>query len=122
MEDPRNIGWVCEDHQPKPDPRWLKFPPAWFVGKLVKVAFPISECPGDAPEWLREKWPKPGGNEHGWARVIAENKEFEGQELLCTVDSDLLFALDVGTHVVIHRSEIEEVDGYGPGPRGRRNH
>lgn len=120
-EDPRNVGFVCEAHSPRPDPRWLEYPPAWFVGRLVKVAFPISPCPEDAPDWLKPKWPAPGGHEHGWVRVIqvAENPgELDGHELICVIDSDLLFALDVGDHVAIHRMEVEEVAGQGPGPRG----
>lgn len=73
MENPRNIGVVCDRHAPKPG-RYKDVDPQTLIGKFVKLGFP-SKC---------------GRIEHMWILVEAVN----GDELQGTLNNDPV--LDVG--------------------------
>lgn len=36
-----NVGFVCAEHAPKPDPALHVHPPEFFVDKFVKLGFPM---------------------------------------------------------------------------------
>jgi hypothetical protein len=73
MEDPRNIGMVCERHAPQPG-RYTGTDPKTFIGKHVKLGFPS----------------KSGRIEHMWVLV----ESVEGDELRGALANDPV--LDVG--------------------------
>lgn len=62
QEDPKNIGWVCADHTPKPDPQFFKKPLDWFVGKNCKLGFPTGRT--EAP-FLEFMWVYVTGSDEG---------------------------------------------------------
>ena len=90
-EDPRNIGFVCDEHAPKPDPRYLELPPTYFIGKHVKLAFQTG-----------------GAIEHMWVKVQSLCEDDE--ELVGMLDND---PVDVdythGDFVAFNRDVIEDV-------------
>jgi uncharacterized protein DUF2314 len=92
MEDPRNIGAVCDRHAPKAG-RYKDADPKTFIGKYVKLGFPS----------------KSGRIEHMWVRV----ESIEGAELHGVLDNDPV--LDVGfvcgDGVGFTVDEIEAVNG-----------
>jgi hypothetical protein len=88
---------ICSDCAPKPSPMFLALDPKWFVGRYVKLGFPI---PGN--EDLRK--------EHMWVRVN-ETTDKEGQELVGVLDNDPTATPDwkIGDVVAFRREEIEDV-------------
>lgn len=58
MSDPTwNIGYVCEEHAPKPG-KFTGQDPNLFVGKLVKLGFPYTHKDGKEAK------------EHMWVKVL----------------------------------------------------
>tara|TARA_Y100000310_G_scaffold323991_1_gene385216 strand:+ start:758 stop:1057 length:300 start_codon:yes stop_codon:yes gene_type:complete len=91
-EDPRNIGYVCPAHAPKPDEALAELPLEYFIGKFVKLGFP-----------------SPRGTEHMWLEVkgLATNMS---EELIGTLDNDPVHADFVcGDEIAFNRDEIEDV-------------
>ena len=95
MEDPRNIGMVCDAHAPKPDTQYKDMPLEFFNGKHVKLAFP---CDRGGPTV-----------EHMWVKVLGICQT-EDEELAGILDNDPAYADAVrGDMVSFDRSEIEAV-------------
>lgn len=117
MEHPSNFGFTCEDHAPKPRPDlYGSRPLESFVGKYVKLGFPVIPCPEDAPPQIKNMWPPFGHKEHMWVMV----EKVENGELVGKVNNDPVFALEYpdGTQVAFSRDEIEMVNGEED-PRGK---
>jgi hypothetical protein len=87
-----NGRWVCSNCL-KPDPRYFGQPPAWFVGRSVKVAFQSAV----------------GIAEHMWVVVVTGVK---GDRLVGRLNTDPDFVEDVeyGDEVVLDRTQIEVVE------------
>lgn len=111
LENPANIKPVCKRHLKKPDPRFLKIPKKWFIGKFCKLAFP-------APN---------GRKELMWVNVIKLAK-FKFEELCGVLNNDpVLSDFSCGDIIEFSRREIIEVlDGDelsdGPGTTSQRGH
>lgn len=75
-EDPRNIAFVCSKHSPKAG-GFKDKPTKFFIGKFVKLAFPVDEVPGKRlPNF-----------EHMWVKVL----RIEGDELVGELDNDPMY-------------------------------
>lgn len=98
MEDPNNIGRVCNDCSEKVKVETQKNLPALseLVGKFVKKRFV------EADEG-RERV------EHMWVRVASFNEE--AGTLMGTLDNDPVVVANVscGDEVIVYRDEIESV-------------
>lgn len=95
MEDPSNIGFVCNEHAPKATGQYVGKPLSYFKGKFVKLGFPCSE--------------EHGGKEHMWVKVLGE-VEGEPEELAGHLNNDPLFAdFQNGDLVLFDRVEIEDI-------------
>ena len=86
-----NGRWVCSNCM-KPDPRYFGQPPAWFVGRSVKVAF-LSAA---------------GIVEHMWVVVTG----VEGDRLVGQLNTypDFVEDVEYGDGVVLDRTQIEVVE------------
>ena len=95
-----NIRYVCAGHY-RPDPEIQQKPTPWFVGRLVKVRFPI---PG-----------RPLNGENTWVEV----KDLRGDEFVGTLTNGPLYVdFHFGDEIVFRRDEILVVDGFGAGACG----
>lgn len=97
-EDPRNIGFVCPDHTPKPDPQYFNKPFDWFNGKFCKLGFPTGRM--DAPHF-----------EFMWVKVEG-HEEIEGKQMLVgKLNNDPVYVDDYqdGDGVAFERHEICDV-------------
>lgn len=93
-EDPRNWGFVCDKHAPKPDPRFLELPPEYFIGKHVKLGF-LTEDGLDT--------------EHMWVEVKSLCDEND-EELVGMLDNDpVKVDYTYGELIAFSRDEIEAV-------------
>jgi len=93
--EPRaNWGHVHPALDPKPDPRFLLVPPAWFLGRTVKLAFPCVQYPQR--------------REHCWVYVFAYQPD---QSLLGVLDNDPVHNIGAayGDTVQFTRDAIEAV-------------
>jgi hypothetical protein len=101
-ENPKNVEFRCSKHSRKPDRRWTKKPPDFFVGKFVKKGFlginPYSEN-GDA------------GTEHMWVKIT----RVAGVALFGRLDNVPVFKMELryGDEVRVLRKDIEQVFGDG---------
>lgn len=92
-----NVRVVCSGCY-QPDPEVQGKPLAWFVGKLVKLEFPV---PGEPPN-----------GELMWVAVTS----VRGDELVGLLDNDPLFAdQSYGDEIVFGRDEVLVVDESGVG-------
>lgn len=95
-EDISNIGWVCPDHTPKPDPQYFDKPLDWFVGKYCKLGFPTERSEAPFLEFM-------------WVLVTAT---YEDHSLIGNLNNDPVFVkgytdCDV---VAFERTEICDVE------------
>ena len=112
-----NIGWTCPEHSNQPriaelyGKRLLKS----FLGKYVKLSFPVIPCPADAPEEIQEIWPHKDGREAMWVLVV----DIKNGQLIGVVKNDPYFALDYPceSKIAFSRDEICHIEGE-PDPRG----
>lgn len=95
-EPASNIGRVCRDCAPKPDPKYLRRRLEWFKGKFCKLAFATAE----------------GQKEYMWVQVLGLAEQ-EGEELrgeLCNdpVLPEIAADLEDGDLIEFSRKEIIE--------------
>ena len=90
-----NIGWVCPNHAPKPDPQYLDKPLQWFVGKNCKLGFPTGRKEAPFLEFM-------------WVYVTGH----QDNELTGRLNNDPAFVTDYvdGDGVGFERNEICAVD------------
>jgi hypothetical protein len=94
-----NVQIICPDHY-QPDPQVQAKPLEWFVGKLVKLRFPI---PG-----------RPTNAERMWVAV----NSLRGEELVGTLTNEPLFAdQSYGDEIVFRREEVLVVNEGGVATR-----
>jgi uncharacterized protein YegJ (DUF2314 family) len=88
-----NIVLVCDQHAPKPDPRYRTMPLHALVGKYCKLAFHDQ-----------------GRIEHMWVRCTALGHMTDFQ-LKGTLDNDpvVITSVEYGDQVLFNRSEIEDL-------------
>lgn len=94
-----NIGAVCENHAPKPQEKYAKEKPKFFIGKFVKKGFE-GVNPTTGVKAL----------EHMWVRITSVCG-VEKNTLHGTLNNDPLFDMDIkdGSKVTVKLSEIEDV-------------
>lgn len=90
-----NVIYVCNEHAPKPDPRYSKLAPEHFVGKHVKKGFP-----GVTPDGSTRL-------EHMWVKI----KRVEDGVLIGKLDNVPTYKMDLkcGDEVKVALTEIEQV-------------
>jgi hypothetical protein len=88
-----NMRFVCEQHAPKPDKRWLKMPVKFYIGKNVKCGFPN----------------KAGGLEHMWVLIKGTRRGLLWGCLDNDPLTDLITPLVDGDECEVKLSEIEAV-------------
>lgn len=94
-ETPKNVGVVCDDCGPKPNPKALNYNVEWYIGKYVELGFPTS---GKDPEI-----------EHMWVKVTHCSTQ-EGIELAGTLCNNPIFVkAKHGDVIEFDRGEIEKV-------------
>ena len=98
MEPRSNVSHVCDEHAPRPAPRYFDKPGAWFVGRIVKVGFDVQN-PAH-PDITCE---------HMWVSVEGSH----GDLLRGRLDNDPFYAtgLKDGDEVVFDRRLVEAVYG-----------
>ena len=95
VESPTNLGWVCPDHTPKPDPKYFDKPFKWFVGKCCKLGFPTGRTEPPFIEFM-------------WVQVNLV-REIDGKMMLVGyLDNDPYFVIDYKDRdgVAFERNEI----------------
>lgn len=50
---PTDVIAVCKEHEPQPDPTLINRKPSWFIGKFVKVGFPIKGRQANEFVWIK---------------------------------------------------------------------
>lgn len=96
MEDPNNIRHCCPDHAPTPKEEYKHLPLEFYIGKHVKLAFPVSNAKGIT-------------HEHMWVKVIGLGKK---EELMGYIDNDPIYAdFQYKEHIEFMREEIEDLLG-----------
>lgn len=93
-ESIKNIGLVCVNCAPRPNPKYLTWPIESFVGRYIKSGFKVD---------------KPGGTiEHLWVHITGIEND---TTLMGTVDNDpiLEVGLASGDEVFVGIKEIEDV-------------
>lgn len=95
MSELRNYGYVCKDHEPKPNPEFFDKPFDWFSGTYCKLGFPASE----------------GRNEYMWVKVLGTETEGDETFLIGTLDNDPVYVQDYkcGDGVLFSRTEICQI-------------
>lgn len=94
-EDPENVGWVCPEHTPKPDPQYFDKPFEWFIGKHCKLGFPTGRTESPFTEFM-------------WVYVTGQKEGF----LFGKLDNDPVFVKEYkdGDGVAFERNEICAVE------------
>lgn len=103
-----NAGFVCPDHAPKAG-QFKDKPKEWFVGKVVKLGFPVPDAPKDGPT-----------HEHMWVQCTALYSEPEREEeLQGPLQNHPIFiaTLKHSDVIAFTRDEVEQVYGL-PDTRG----
>lgn len=102
LEDPRNIGFVCDAHASRPNAHFATLPVEWFIGKFVKLGFPAKTPDGGA------------STEHMWVKVLKPHDGDPPEELVGELDNDPVYDVGYvcGDWVGFSRAEIEKVYGY----------
>lgn len=88
-----NVGFVCDKHARKPDPKFLELPLEWFLGKFCQLGVPMPN----------------GRNENMWFKVLGL-AEHPSEELRGELNNDPLFVdMTCGDLVEFSRKEILQV-------------
>jgi hypothetical protein len=87
-----NVGMVCDAHAPQPNPLYFHQPLDWFVGKCVKLGFPVG--PSVEHMWVDVKGP--GRFAHELRGLLANDSIY---------DPSLL----EGAEIEFNRNEVEAV-------------
>jgi uncharacterized protein YegJ (DUF2314 family) len=95
-EDWANIKGVCAKHAPKVDPRWVKKPFDFFVGKFVKKGFPAIDSRTKKPTL-----------EHMWVFV----EKIEDGKMVGKLNNDPIHEMELTLDdtVTVAREDIEAV-------------
>jgi hypothetical protein len=108
-ESPSNIGGVCSEHAPKPDPQYFDKPMDFFIGGYVKLGFEVSKDK-DFLAYVQQVRPgfKMPDREHMWVEVTGLS-DVSTEELQGKVANDPIFAIEwpCGAEVAFKRTEIE---------------
>lgn len=102
-ESMSNVGACHSNCAPKPDAILAQKPLDWFIGKFVKLGFPVVE------EIVAQGGPN---KEHMWVaveRIATEDEGPNGEELVGKVNNDPVFATDwpCDSEVAFKRDECE---------------
>jgi hypothetical protein len=95
QEPDTNIGHICANCRPKPNPEFAQLPPTAFLGKHCQIAFPQPEMTSKMYELM-------------WVRVESAHDEF----CVGTLDNDPIRALYIknGEEVEFTTDEIIKVE------------
>lgn len=100
-----NMGIVCDEHAPKPDPRYLELPLEWFLGRRAFAKLGFDSCE-EAKEALGKRCPP---KEHMWVEVVGR-AEHESEEFRGKIANDPRFTTgECGDLVEFSRVEVEDV-------------
>lgn len=95
MPETSNLRAVCDTHAPKPQEKFTKKEPKFFIGKWVKKAFKVNK-----------EFPKRPQLEHIWVKVT----EVRDRTLVGTLANAPLFMEErFGDKVTVELSEIEDL-------------
>lgn len=105
-EPPGNVGFVCEHLASKPDPQYFDKPVAWFVGKWVKLGFPVGENHRIEHMWVEVQ----GEGKHLWVELQGKGRHLK-LELRGLLANDSIHdpSLLCGVEIQFNRNEVEAV-------------